>query len=212
MGGETLTTDWRSTRKIKTFRRIQEEAISLFLAKGYEQTTIEEIAAAAGVSHMTVFRHFPTKEALVLTDEFDTFIFEAIRQRPSAEGPVAALLNTIRELLSQVEARDSDLMLARFRLIAANPSLSGAQWASMMAIQAQITEALLERSADERDDFQIRVVLASILAAGMTASQYWAEHGGVMSLETVMTRSLDVLREESDSFIFAADAAPAPPE
>jgi AcrR family transcriptional regulator len=49
----------RERRKAETRRSIQEHALRLFLANGYDATTVEEIAAAAGVSHMTFFRHFP---------------------------------------------------------------------------------------------------------------------------------------------------------
>ncbi len=55
----------RERKKAETRRRIQQTALELFLAQGYDATTVEEIAAAAGVSHMTFYRHFRTKEAVV---------------------------------------------------------------------------------------------------------------------------------------------------
>lgn len=199
MTGEILAANWRTTRKVKTFNRIQKEAIRLFLEKGYEQTTIEEIAAATGVSHMTVFRHFATKDALVLSDEYDLVVDKLIRQRPAEEGPIEALLATFRELLEQMAESDLELTLARNRLIAANPSLSGGLWANWMAAQHLVTEALLERAKDESDVFGIRIVTSALLAAGMTAAQIWAENDGETNLVVILDKAITVLREEMSS-------------
>ncbi|MGH4006284.1 MAG: TetR/AcrR family transcriptional regulator, partial [Pseudonocardiaceae bacterium] len=68
----------RARRKAQTRQVIQAHALRLFLANGYDATTVEEIAAAAGVSHMTFFRHFPTKESVVDTDDYDPMIAELI--------------------------------------------------------------------------------------------------------------------------------------
>jgi AcrR family transcriptional regulator len=57
-GGE----DWRARKKAATKLADQEQALRLFIEKGYDATTVDEIAAAAGVSHMTFFRYFPRKE------------------------------------------------------------------------------------------------------------------------------------------------------
>ena len=61
----TSPDDWRSRKKAATRQTIQEHALRLFVEKGYDETTVEEIAAAAGVSHMTFFRYFPRLEAFV---------------------------------------------------------------------------------------------------------------------------------------------------
>ena len=83
--------DRRQQRKQQTRRVIQEQALRLFLADGYESTTVERIADAAGVSHMTFFRHFPTKESVVTDDDFDPLIAQLIRDRPSGEPPLTAI-------------------------------------------------------------------------------------------------------------------------
>lgn len=55
-----------SARRPKLGGRIQEHALRLFLRQGYDATTVEEIASAAGVSHMTFFRYFPTPPGITL--------------------------------------------------------------------------------------------------------------------------------------------------
>jgi AcrR family transcriptional regulator len=54
--------DWRQRKKTATRGRIRASALRLFREQGYDATTVEQIAAAAGVSHMTFFRYFPAKE------------------------------------------------------------------------------------------------------------------------------------------------------
>ncbi len=66
-----------------THQRLQDTAIRLFEERGFDDVTVEEVATAAGVSHMTFFRHFPTKESVVLDDPYDPLIGEAVaRQDP----------------------------------------------------------------------------------------------------------------------------------
>ena len=77
----------RERKKAETRARIQEEAMRLFLAQGYDATTVDQIAEAAGVSHMTFFRNFPAKEDVVATDDYDPMMAELIRARPAGEPP-----------------------------------------------------------------------------------------------------------------------------
>lgn len=62
------------TRAEKPRRSLQDHAIRLFGQRGFDNVTVEEVARAAGVSHMTFFRHFPTKESVVLDDPYDPVI------------------------------------------------------------------------------------------------------------------------------------------
>ncbi len=59
----------RAQRRAETQRAIQAHAVRLLTERGYDATTVADVAEAAGVSPMTVYRHFPTKEDLVLVDE-----------------------------------------------------------------------------------------------------------------------------------------------
>ena len=93
--------DWRARKKAATKQSIQEHALRLFVEKSYDATTVEEIAAAAGVSHMTFFRYFPRKEAVVEYDEYDPLIEELIAARPPHEAPLTALHHAIRPVSSR---------------------------------------------------------------------------------------------------------------
>lgn len=70
-GEKPLLPGLRERKKAKTRAAIQHEALRLFREQGYDETKIEQIAAAVEVSESTIYRYFPTKEDLVLWDEFD---------------------------------------------------------------------------------------------------------------------------------------------
>src|SRR5674476_410190 len=75
-------------RAERTRARLQACALELFTAQGYDATTVEQIATAAGVSHMTFFRHFPTKESVLVEDPHDPLIAEAVRAQPTDLPPL----------------------------------------------------------------------------------------------------------------------------
>src|SRR5215203_7523738 len=85
----------RERKKAKTRAEIQRHALKLFGERGYEATTVAQIAEAAEVSESTFFRYFPTKEDVVLWDEFDPLVFEALRAQPAELSTIRALRNAI---------------------------------------------------------------------------------------------------------------------
>jgi len=69
----------------------------LFIEHGYDATTVNQVAKAAGVSPMTVYRHFPTKEDLVLFDQYDPLIAARVAARPTDESLVRRIGMTLVE-------------------------------------------------------------------------------------------------------------------
>ena len=78
-----LQPDWRRRKKTATRDRLRGSALRLFREQGYDATTVEQIAAAAGVSHMTFFRYFPAKENVALSDSYDPLIVALIERTPA---------------------------------------------------------------------------------------------------------------------------------
>ena len=134
--------DWRQRKKNATRDRIRASALRLFGEQGYDATTVEQIAAAAGVSHMTFFRYFPTKEDVALSDSYDPLLAGLLEQTPAGwpltERIRAALLQGLRQLYDA----DRDTLLAQNKLIVSTPALRERLWASQMDTQQLILQAL----------------------------------------------------------------------
>lgn len=90
----------REAHKAATRKALQEAAHRMFEERGYAQTTVRDIAAAAGVTERTFFRYFPSKEDLVLDEILDLIpvVRDKVVARPATEDPYAAVLGAALEL------------------------------------------------------------------------------------------------------------------
>lgn len=120
----------RARKKARTRDTIADAAIALFLARGFDEVSINEVAAAAEVSKPTLFRYFPAKEDLVL-HRFADHQGEAARvvlARAAGTDPIAALHRHFSERLDAFDPitglNDHPAVVAFHRLIFATPSLA----------------------------------------------------------------------------------------
>ena len=164
-------TGLRARKKARTRDVIADAAISLFLAHGFDQVSVNDIAAAAEVSKPTLFRYFAAKEDLVL-HRFADHNGEAarvVRDRPPAFSPVAALHRHFRAGLDRYEPvtglNDHPVVVAFHRLVFTTPSLAG-----------RLTQYLLE---DEE-------ALAGALGPGIEARLGAAQ---VLAIQRVLART-----------------------
>ncbi|MFD2091114.1 TetR/AcrR family transcriptional regulator [Blastococcus deserti] len=185
----------RERKKAETRRRIQEAALRLILDKGYDATTVEEIAAAADVSHMTFFRHFPTKEAVVETDDYDPLIARLIAERPLDEAPLTALHRALGSGLAAVHAEHRDVLLARTRLVFTTPALRARMADNQFATERLFAEALARRLGVDVS-LDLRVQSAAALAALTVALGTWVESDGTEDLPRLVDRAFRALGVE----------------
>src|SRR5918997_1620198 len=116
----------RERKKARTRAEIQRQALRLFRERGYEATTVARIAEAAEVSESTFFRYFPTKEDVVLWDEFDPLIFEAFKAQPAEADPIRALRDAIRAVLARTSPTEREQLRERVELLLSVPPLRAA--------------------------------------------------------------------------------------
>jgi AcrR family transcriptional regulator len=185
-------TGLRERKKTATRRAIQEHALRLFLAKGYDATTVEEIAAAAGVSHMTFFRYFPTKHAVVENDDYDAALAEGIRARPADEPPLTAIRNALVGALRAMPATELSTVLVRARLILGVPALRARQVESQRTTRELLAAAIAERGGAS-SPFERQVLAAAALGAFAVALEAWAEGDGNEHLADLVDRAFAVL-------------------
>jgi AcrR family transcriptional regulator len=170
-----VTADWRERKKAATKHSIQDHALRLFVEKGYDATTVDEIAAAAGVSHMTFFRYFPRKEEVVEYDEYDPLLEDLIAARPPDEAPLTALHNAIRTGLEQVLRTDREALLIRTRLILNNPVLRSRNLIAQDATRDLFASALARRAGRPEPDLADTVQASAALGAMAPAMLAWVE-------------------------------------
>jgi AcrR family transcriptional regulator len=188
-----VTDDWRARKKAATKQSIQHHALRLFIEKGYDATTVEEIATAAGVSHMTFFRYFPRKEEVVEYDEYDPLIEDLIVARPRDEPPLVAVQQAIRLGLEQILLADREALLTRTRLILHNPVLRSRNLVAQDATRDLLARALARRAGLAKPDLAATVQASAVLAVIGPAMTAWAE-GDVDDLIAVVDDAFASLR------------------
>jgi len=185
--------DWRQLKKAATRDRIRASALRLFQQRGYDATTVEHIAAAAGVSHMTFFRYFPVKEDVVLADSYDPLIADFIAGTPAGWPVIRRIRAALVDGLRDVYPAMRDTLLATNKLVIATPALRDRVWASQIATQQAILQALDVDGSDPQASFETRVTVAACLAAAGTAVLAWVENDGVPDLPDLMEQAFDTL-------------------
>jgi AcrR family transcriptional regulator len=167
--------DWRARKKSATKQAIQEHALRLFVEKGYDATTVDEIAAAAGVSHMTFFRYFPRKEEVVEYDEYDPLLEQLIAARPPDEPPLVVLHNAIRVGFEKILTTDREALLIRTRLVLRNPVLRSRNLVAQDTTRDLFANALARRAGLTEPDLAMTVQASAALDAVGVAMMAWVD-------------------------------------
>ncbi|MEU7826870.1 helix-turn-helix domain-containing protein [Catellatospora sp. NPDC049133] len=176
-------------RRGRTRARLLECALDLFEQQGYEQTTVAQIAGAAGVTEMTFFRHFSAKDRLVVEDPYDPVIADAVAAQPHTLAPLARAVAGLRAAWGQLPEPESDVVRRRVRIAAGTPSLRAAIAANNAATEQILVDQLVADGADPRS---ARVAAAAVLAGITAALLDWSQHDG-LTLTGAVSAALDTL-------------------
>jgi len=166
-----LVTNIETMAGATTRRRLQESALRLFTERGFDEVTVDEIARDAGVSHMTFFRNFPTKEAVIMDDPYDPVIGLAVaaqaRDLPPLERAGRGILDAW-EALAPPEATETR---QRLMLAAGHPALRAKVWENNMRTEDVIVAALTDTGVPA---FEARVAAGAVNGALTAALFDWA--------------------------------------
>ena len=157
----------RERKKIKTHMTIQREALRLFKKQGYEATTVEQIAEAAEVSHMTFFRYFSTKQDVVLHDALDPLAIAALEAQPVELSPVEALRRAVREVYAGLSPDEVAAQLERQVLIRATPELWTGMLNDVTGALGMFCDAIARRTGRKADDIAVLTLAGAVFGAGI---------------------------------------------
>ncbi|MEU7769197.1 TetR family transcriptional regulator [Nocardia sp. NPDC049190] len=178
-----MGTDWRAAKRARTREAIQQAALRLFAEHGYDGVTVERIAAEAGVSHTTFFRYFPTKEDVVISDNYDPLIVRFVAARGEAD-PVERVRRGIAEALTLLDEHEMVVVRERTRLMLSAAALRARQWESQASTQ-RLLEEVLRGDGSGPVPLALQVTAAACAAALATAVTAWAEDDGADLAATV---------------------------
>ncbi|MFT9277881.1 MAG: TetR/AcrR family transcriptional regulator [Bifidobacterium sp.] len=133
----------RESKKRKIREQIRAAALSLFATQGYGQTTLEQVAATAQVAPRTLYRYFPTKDSLVVTDEDDEAMLDNFKQQLDQYPPIEALRRAFHAVLFDEETNTDQL---RRTLIAAEPELQAANLRLVIGLAERYADAIAEHT------------------------------------------------------------------
>ncbi|OLZ59620.1 TetR/AcrR family transcriptional regulator [Amycolatopsis keratiniphila] len=176
----------RDRQRAETRLAVQTHAIRLFTDVGYDATTVADVAAAAGVSAMTAYRHFPTKEDLVLYDEYDPVTASAVATAPP--GPLPARIgHALSATAAHGSSSEKAFLLARLRLMISVPALRARHLDSQYATADAIVAAL---DCSPEEEFRVRATAMACLGAAHVALVRWAETDGEADLAGLIRETL----------------------
>ena len=163
-------TGLRERKKRETRDALTQAALELFVERGYDETTLAEIAAAAGVSTRTIFAYFPSKEDILFCGMggMREALARALAERPAGTDALTAL----REFILSSAHGKTELEYKLGRVIACDATLSSHKRARISELQEVIAAAIADDLGVGPDDLRPQVAAASLTAAFEVLEQH----------------------------------------
>jgi mycofactocin system transcriptional regulator len=166
-------------RRATSRAELEQTAFTLFTARGFDATTVDEIAAAAGIGRRTFFRYFPSKNDIpwgAFEDEL-----ERMRVRLKACPPEVPLMDAIRVALidfNRVAPAQVPLHRRRMELILRVPTLLAHSTLRFTAWREVVAEFVAERTGRRPDDLAPQAIAHAVLGVAIAAYEHWLDDPG----------------------------------
>lgn len=162
----------RERKRADTHARVHSAAMELFSHKGFEATTLDDIASAAGVSRRSLFHYFASKEDIVLSTKagLGDLIEAAVARRPADEPLLAMAENALTDMASDFQGPGPRALA---RLIHDTPALRSGDQAKYEALEGRLARAMAARKGLAPDDLQTRVVATTAIGVLRMATGAW---------------------------------------
>ncbi len=181
-------------------------AFRLFLERGYEQTTVDDIVALAGVGRRSFFRYFPSKEDVVFPDHERCLadMTDFLASGDGTEEPVGRVCDAAR-LVLRMYAENPTFSVQRYRLTKKVPGLRAYELSVVWRYERALAEYLRARFAGRRDGtLQADVIAAAVVAAHNNALRSWLRSDGQGDASATVDHALGYVQSAFGT------AAPAP--
>jgi AcrR family transcriptional regulator len=188
----------RQQKKLATMRHVQLTALGLFEARGFDAVTIEKVASRALVSAPTIYRHFGTKEALVIWDEYDPVLLRRLAERLRVDALGDAIREAIVRPLDRIYATEASRILRRVRLVENHPGLRAAAASSLGGLRSEMARTFVSAGVC-REPLEADVIAGATTTALEIAVDHWARAGGKRPLRRFIERSLRLLRRFAET-------------
>ncbi|MFI9779785.1 TetR family transcriptional regulator [Streptomyces sp. NPDC051956] len=193
----------RERKKQRTREALLRSALELFTTKGYDHTTVDEIAEAVDVSQRTFFRYFTSKEetAFAVQDMVESRFITLLRERPAADSPFEALRGAVLDAWDTLgepieEVVPVELHMRTYQMIESTPSLIAVHLRRSTELEEEISRVIAEREGlDVETDLRPRVTVAAFSGVMRMAGRLWGagEDISVESIREVTESYLDQL-------------------
>ena len=182
----------RERKRQQTRERLTRAAMALFLERGFEATTLDDIAAAADISRRSFFHYFASKEDVVFAwhEETTAALIAAVEARPAKESMLTAAENAISAMVRQLEPGEA---IAMARLKRDNPALQARDQVKYEKLERALAVAL-EKRAGKPEKLQARLVAMIATGAMRIGGEFWAAEGAREKPEALVKRTFAAIR------------------
>jgi AcrR family transcriptional regulator len=188
----------RERKRRETLRRIAEEGLKLFLTNGYEATTLDEIAEAAGISRRTFFYYFKSKEEILLAWQgggFNDTVRAAVLEQSTRQPPLDAAKNALLGLMTRFKA-DFKQAKAIERLVCSNEALRLRHQAKYVEQEQAVFEALCQMWPQPKRQPGLRMVAMMSVGAFRLAIDSWTRDEGKRPIDVCLKEAFANLKSE----------------
>lgn len=175
-------------------------ALDLFLAKGYEETTVDEIAERAGVGRRTFFRYFPSKDDVVFPDHDErlAMVGAFLDSADPAAQPIALVCEAAR-LVLRMYVEDPAFAVRRYQLTRSVAPLRDREIATVSRYQHEFSAYLRRRLASAPDGaLRAEVAAAAVVAAHNHVLRHWLKDGARSDVELNLDQAFQFVRHALD--------------
>jgi len=201
----------RERKKLRTRRALADAALRMFTEKGFDATTLEELADEAEVSKSTFFRFFPAKEAAAIEAEAElwTAYLGALADR-ELSGPILSELHqTLAAGAARLDPGWDERFLATRRLVAAEPALLKYLEHYRAGIKDQVIACLAGKLHLDPEDLRLHVLAELATTAWSLSGRHWVRHGGHGGRKALLERHEDAVKAIPASLDLSAPPKPA---